>query len=174
MSDILDDMAQSARESLQKGITDEALAHVKKKLRDAADECFTVVEDQLKEDLAPSLADYVKRMAADAINSLLQGNDGQMRRYLGCERGGWNGRSDGSSGWGREREIWEWHQVIHGKLFETGSVALRRALVDAHRDLITSERIKDLEDQVAALVAQVNREKKARETAEERVRDYIR
>jgi hypothetical protein len=64
-----------------------------------------------------------------------------MIRYLGC---------DGYTG--RDRD----HSVIHGTLFETGAIALRRKMAEAHTDLIQNERILDLEDQVRSLVNQIN------------------
>lgn len=48
-----------------------------------------------------------------------------------------------------------WAEVIRGKLFETSGIQLRRKIVDANKDLITSERIKDLESIVAGLTAQI-------------------
>lgn len=50
----------------------------------------------------------------------------------------------------------EWHPVIHGTLFEAGAIELRHKIVDTHKDLIASERILDLEDQVKCLTAKVN------------------
>lgn len=173
-SDLLEALHVAMRESLQKGVPDEAFEQIRKKLRDMADEMFSIIEDRVREDLAPVLSGFVKDNSAKVIKALLEGNEAEMRRYIGCREGWWNDRSDGDSGWGRKREIWEWHSVIHGKMFEHGYVVLRRQIVEAHRDLLTSERIKDLEDQVASLVAQVNREKATRELAEQRARDYSR
>jgi hypothetical protein len=110
-------------------------------------------------------------MAQRTVEEMLAGNEEQMRRYLKCESGRWNGRSDGDQGWGRQREAHEWHSVIHGRLFEQGAVALRKQIVDAHRDLLVNERILDLEDQVRSLVAQVNKANAATEAMWARVRD---
>jgi hypothetical protein len=112
-------------------------------------------------------------MAKRTVEMLLAGNEDQMRRYLHCERGHWNGRSDGDSGWGRKREIYEWHSVIHGQLFEQGGVAVRKAIVEAHAELLKNERILDLEDQVRSLVEQVNRANTEREKMFERCRGYL-
>lgn len=125
---------------------------------------------RLKDEIAPNLTAYVADMAQRAVEALLAGREDLMRRYLGCESDRWNGRSDGDQGWGRKREDYEWHQVIHGKLFEQGAMALRKGIVEAHRDLITSEHILDLEDQVKSLVAQVNRARAETESARERLR----
>ena len=91
-------------------------------------------------------------MAGRAVEALLAGNESEMIRWLSCDTRGYTGRSDGYG----ERSIERQHPVIHGKLFEPGCVLLRKQIAQAHRDLITSERIKDLEDQVASLVAQNN------------------
>lgn len=162
-TNILDELGKAIEASLKAGISDEAVAPIKKKMRDTVDDVFGDIEYRVKEDLAPILSGFVKDNSAKVVNALLEGNESEMRRYIGCREGYWNGRSDGQSGWGRKREIWEWHPVIHGDLFEQGYLLLRRRIVEAHQDLITSERIKDLEDQVAALTAQVNRERDARE-----------
>jgi len=77
-----------------------------------------------------------------------------MIRWLSCDKRGYTGRSDG---YNTRRSIEEQHPVIHGKLFEQGCVRLRKGIVEAHRDLIASERILDLEDQVRSLVAQNNK-----------------
>lgn len=50
-----------------------------------------------------------------------------------------------------------WARLIYGELSETESMTLRRQIVEAHRDLITSERIADLESIVAGLTAQIGR-----------------
>jgi hypothetical protein len=145
------------RDILEADLSKQTMKGIKK----AVDGILNDIEDdvmyRLKDDLAPNLTAYVADMAQRAVEQLLAGNEDQMRRYLGCESGHWNGRSDGDNGWGRKREDYEWHQVIHGKLFEQGAVKLRKDIVEAHRDLIASERILDLEDQVKSLVAQVNR-----------------
>lgn len=48
-----------------------------------------------------------------------------------------------------------WAQLIHGRLFETDAMQLRRTIVEAHRDLFESERIADLESVVAGLTQQI-------------------
>ena len=109
-------------------------------------------------------------MAGRAVEALLEGNEAEMIRWLSCDRRGYTGRSDG---YNTNRAIEEQHPVIHGKLFEQGCVRLRKMIVEAHRDLITDQRILDLADQVRSLVAQNNNNKLAREKEEmwSRVRD---
>jgi hypothetical protein len=98
-------------------------------------------------------------MASRAVEQIMEGNEDQMRRYLSCEKRDIDGRYYVSTG----RSDSAGHPVIHGKLFEQGAVALRKKIVDAHRDLLVSERILDLEDQVKSLVAQVNKANAERE-----------
>ena len=136
------ELAEQLRQSLAAGFSEETVKHATKQVRDLAD----------------YLVGYVEDMAKRTVESILQGNEQQMRRYLSCDVHGYTGRSDWSGAkWFAARKIDEAHPVIHGRLHEHSQLALRRDLVNAHRDLIASERIKDLEDQVKSLVAQVNK-----------------
>jgi hypothetical protein len=148
-----DEIKAQLQAALEAGISQESVTKAAKKLRYALIEEMDAFEYDLKDNLAHNLVDFVADMAKKTVGAILNGNDDEMRRYLGCERGAWSGRSDGCP-FGRKREIDEWHPVIHGTLFESGAIALRRNIVAAHRDLITDERVKDLEDQVASLVEQ--------------------
>jgi hypothetical protein len=177
MSKIDAEMRNALAKSLNEGITDETFKHVHKKLISAAEELESTLLYQIKDDLAPNLAAYAADMAQHAVEMMLAGNEDQMRRYLSCEKRGkdgkyigWTGRSDVDTS-GRKREDHEWHSVIHGELFEQGAVALRKQIVDAHRDLLVNERILDLEDQVKSLVAQVNKANAEKEAMWERVRN---
>ena len=48
-----------------------------------------------------------------------------------------------------------WAHLIRGSLFETNGLKMRRQLVEAHPDLIVSERIKDLDSVVKGLQLQI-------------------
>ena len=168
MSELMSDDRDALQAALAAALTDEALAPVTKKARDLADIIAESVEWSVKDYLAANLAYHVKEMAGRAVNALLEGNEGEMVRWLGCDSRGHNGRSDG---YNANRTIDEQHPVIHGKLFDTGSVALRRKIVEAHRDLIAEQRVLDLEDQVKSLVAQNNKLAREREEMWQRVRD---
>ena len=50
-----------------------------------------------------------------------------------------------------------WSSVHFGNIFETSGIVMRRKLVEAHADLIESERIKDLESIVEGLRLQILR-----------------
>ena len=136
--------------AIQSALTDEALAAARKKVVDIAADLESSFQDGIQSDIAYNLAHWVEGMAENAINAILNGDDESMRNYLSCREGGYDGR-------GSE------HPVIHGKLFETGAIELRRRIVDAHADLLKNERILDLEDQVKSLVAQVNKAQAATE-----------
>ena len=109
--------------------------------------------------MSETVEGFVRGMAGRVIEEILEGREDQMRRYLKLD--GYTGRHADQSDYVRKRDISEMHEVIHGELFETGAIALRKKIAQAHADLIQNERIKDLEDQVASLVAQV-RQKDAR------------
>jgi hypothetical protein len=159
-----------------KGISEDAMKAVKKATDTILYDIQGDLEYRLKDELAPLLVGWVADMAQRAVEMMLEGNEDQMRRYRGCEKRGkdgqyigWTGRSD-SEVYGRKREAHEWHSVIHGRLFLQGAVELRKKIVDAHRDLLVNERIIDLEDQVKALVAQVNRKQDEIERLGDRLR----
>ena len=155
MNKIDEQLRDDLTATLQAGITDEALKAIKKAADDIATRIQEDVEWRIKDELSGQLSCYVADMASRAVTALLDGNWQMMRRYLTCEQGGWNGRSDGASYAPKDTE--QQHPVIHGELFEADCIALRRKIAEAHRDLLTSERILDLEDQVKSLVAQVTK-----------------
>lgn len=109
------------------------------------------------------------------MEAMLQGNEDQMRRYLSCDKRGpdgqytcFTGRTDGVN-YGAPRD--PAHPVIHGRLFETGAIELRKRVAQANEALIRDERIRDLEDQVKSLVAQVNKANAEKESMWQRLRD---
>lgn len=149
---------------------------VNKAVRGIADDLESDLMYRVQDCMATNLAGWVMDMAERAVEQMLAGNEDQMRRYLSCDKRaedgeyiGWTGRSD-SKYFGRQREQGEWHPIIHGRLFEQGAVELRKKIVDAHRDLLVNERIRDLEDQVRSLIEQVNKANREREAMWERLR----
>lgn len=134
-------------------------------MRDLADDMVSSFQYEIQDNMAENLSYHVKEMAGRAVEALLAGNESEMVRWLSCDKRGYTGRSDG---YHTNRPIEAQHPVIHGKLFEQGAVALRKAIAEAHRDLITNERIADLEDQVRSLVAQNNKLERERNEARER------
>lgn len=115
------------------------------------DHLWSEMEFGVIDRMSETITGFVCRMAGNAVEEILQGRDDQMRRYLGLD--GYTGRS----GQGVvERTPAQTHKVIHGKLFETGAIEIRKKMAQAHADLIRNERIKDLEDQVAGLVEHIS------------------
>lgn len=165
---ITDDLRAKLEEILNEGIQADGLKRLKKEVRNLLDEIEGDIEWRLKDALAPMLAGYVEDMVVKTVDAILKGNESEIRRYLHCEQRGYKGRTGDPYS---DRDIARQHPVIHGKLHENSCVALRRLVVDAHRDLITSERIKDLEDEVASLVAQVNKANAEKDKMWQRVRD---
>ena len=162
-----DKIDQEIRERLEvvltSGLTDDAKKAIDKSVADIAYKVECDVEYAIKDNLAHSLAWWVAEMAQRAVEQILEGNEDQMRRYLSCEKRGEDGEYIGWTGrfnpgaWGARQDVTEQHPVIHGSLFEQGCIALRKKIVDAHRNVLVSERILDLEDQVKSLVGQVNK-----------------
>ena len=167
-SEILEDMRIALRDGLDGALTDDIVKSATKKLRDMADDVVNSLQYEIRDGMAEHLSYHVREMAGRAVAALLAGNEGEMIRSLSCDKSGYTGRSDGfNSG----RSLFAQHPVIHGALFEQGCVALRKSIVEAHRDLITNERILDLEDQVKSLVEQVDKATREKEAMWQRVRD---
>lgn len=133
----------------------------KKKIKKEIDNLLYIIEGDLEyellERLRNSLSDHTRKMAENAIDAILNGDENRLRQYLSCHEYGWTGRDAD-------------HSVIHGTLFETGAIALRKKIVDAYPELLKNERILDLEAQIKSLVEQVNKEKARADSYYERYR----
>ena len=165
------DLVTQLRKTLEEGLDENAVKAFRKKIDDLIASIDDDITYRLKDDLAVNLQSYVMDMVTRTINAIIEGNEREVRRYLHCEQGhpyNFTGRSTGYVG--ANRRIEDQHPVIHGKLHEGMYVDLRRKMFEAHRDLVTSERVLDLEDQVKSLVAQVNKANAEREAMWERVR----
>jgi hypothetical protein len=158
-SELLENDRLALRDALEAALPEDQLEPLKKKARALADDIAESVEWNLKDNLAANLSYHVREMAGRAVEALLEGNESEMVRWLSCDKRGYTGRSDGYG----TRSIEEQHPIIHGKLFEQGCVRLRKMIAEAHRDLITTQRILDLEDQVRSLVAQNNKLERERD-----------
>lgn len=156
--------------SIEAGLTEQALEGFTKQIKNLSAEFEDSLLWSLKDNLAYNLAAWTVDMAERAVEQLLLGNEDQMRRYLSCDKRGsdgqyigWTGRSDG---YGNPR-----HSIIHGRLFESSAIELRRKVAQANEALLRDERIRDLEDQVKSLVAQVNKADAEKEQMWQRLRD---
>ncbi len=143
--------------AIQKGLSEESIKNFEKQLRESVQSVvFDDLEWTLKDELAGNLARFVHCMADEAVEQLLLGNADEMRARLKCSENHWTGR---------DRK----HSVIHGRLLESDPIALRREIAQAHRDLIESERIADLEAQVASLVEQITELELEKDQLQERL-----
>ena len=137
-------LIERVRESIQSAFTDVVIDDAKKKVAEAAATLESSLEYFMKESLADCLADHIAEMAGRSINAILEGNEEEPRQYLSGADHQWTGRDRN-------------HQVIHRELFEYGALALRKQIVDAYPELLKSERILDLESQLAAVVKENNK-----------------
>lgn len=140
----MNELRSQIEAAIDGALTEDALAGLRTKISDAMTDVQSNFEYHLKSDVAYNLARHVEDMAERALKAMLEGDDATMRRHLHCEDGRYTGR---------DRD----HPVIHGKLFETGAIELRKQVVNAHAELLKNERILDLEDQVKSLVLQVRK-----------------
>lgn len=141
MDDILRDKRAEIRDTLDTIIADADMAKLEKQTREIADEIASTVEYNIKENLADWLADHVSSTASAVVEAILAGNEHELRRRLSLKPDAYY---DG-------RDFKPWFSTS-SRLYESGPVELRRKIVEAHRDLITDERIADLEAQLKGLV----------------------
>lgn len=118
---------------------------IKKEIEQLVDDEFDRMEEYCGEFISQAAADRARRFLEkvlrgdkDAAMELLgSSNNGDRYRVTGCDSGK------------------PWAHLIHGSLFETDGIRLRREIVAANTDLIASERIADLESIVDGLSQQV-------------------
>lgn len=175
MSKIHADLTDAIEAAFNAGLTEQAIEASRKAIRDLADSIEGDLEWRLKDNLALQLADHVRSCAERSVEAMLEGNEGEMRRWMSCDKRGpdgeyigWTGRTDGYTG---HRKDEDFHSVIHGRLFEQGALLLRKKIAEANEKLIRDERILDLEDQVKSLVLQLNKANAAKEEMWQRLRD---
>lgn len=170
-SPLLDAASEAFADALEDGkrtdLEDPRWARIQKMLKDVATEFEDTLLWRLREDMPSHLASVAREAAAKAIEAVLDGNEDELRRWLSCDSGAYTGRA--SEGYFARSQA-EAHPIIHGKLFEQGAVALRKRIVDAHADLLKTERILDLEDQLRSVVIQHNEVKHALELERKRGR----
>lgn len=119
------------------------------------DELWDEIQYSVIDRMPEQIEWFIRDMASKVVELILRGDEGGMRRYLGCD--GYTGRD-------------KRHEVIRGRLFETGALELRKHIAQQHADLIQNERIKDLKSQVASLVEQINAKDARLESLFERLR----
>lgn len=143
MSKIDENLITELNKVLEEGLSENTKKTVIKRLEDIL--CY--IEDDIQYDMIErsryNLSSFVVKMAENAVNSILEGNEKRLKYYLSCNEYNYTGR---------DRD----HSVIHGTLFESGPFELRKKIVEAYPELLKNERIKDLESQVSSLVNQLN------------------
>ena len=127
--------------------------YLEKVQRDALKSEIEQIIDIEFERLGDYANDYISDVAAERaekfLERVLKGDDDAAMSLLGDKSDGDRIRLGGCDH-GKP-----WAHLIHGSLFETGGIALRRQIVDTHAELLKSERIKDLESVVEGLSRQV-------------------
>lgn len=174
MSKIDKSLSDALEQSFANGLTEKSIECFQEDARKLADSIVDDLEWRIRDELAMQLCGQVIMMAERAVEAMLSGNENEMRRWLSCDKRGpdheyigWTGRSDGYGG----RKDEEWHPVIHGRLFEQGAVELRKRVAQANETLVRDERIRDLEDQLKSVVAQLNKANAEKEAMWQRVRE---
>lgn len=168
-SPILDQAVEAFTEALEDGkradFEDPRWKQVQKLLKDAATEFEDTLLWRLREDMPSQLASVARQAAERMIESVLAGDEKELRRWLNCDSGAYTGRA--GEGYYAHSQA-EAHPMIHGKLFEQGAVLLRKQIVEAHADLLKNERILDLEDQLRSVTLQYQKLHAERERDRER------
>ena len=137
------DGADAAEEPAKEALDKHRKKEVKTAIEDIIEDEFYRLEERAAEFLEHTAADRAQRF----LIAVLGGDEKAAAELIGA--GGHRYRSGGMD------EGKPWAQVIHGRVFETSTVELRRRLVEAHPDLIRNERMADLEAAVEGLRAQV-------------------
>lgn len=109
MDDLHGETAEALRQAADAALDDKTIGKLKQQANDIFQSALDSIEYSLKEDCAHNIAAYAAEMARKTVDALLAGNESEMRRYLSCEAGRWNGRSDGDTY--RPRPIAEQHST---------------------------------------------------------------
>lgn len=161
-----DDQINAARKAYQEALAgewtldDERFKTVKKLIEKITVEVEEQILYAVQDNMSANIAHNVATCAERAIEAVLHGDEDQFRRWLYADHRGYTGRERAG-------------EVIHGKLFESSAIALRKKLVDAYPELLKDERIIDLETQVKALVETNNKQRDEIERLRDERRAYL-
>jgi len=136
----------------------------RKKIQDAIKEIVSEEFDRLEDYAGDHITQVAAHRAERFLERVLKGDENAAMALLGDKDGGSRYRG---TGWDAEKP---WAHLIHGELFTTETVKLRKQIVEAHPELLRSERIKDLESQVEGLSQQVRELEGELEYTKERLR----
>ena len=141
----LDDYSPEPTKVVEEFIAKNRKEQIKGAIEELVDDEFLRLEEYADEYISQTAADRAQKF----LERVLIGDDDAAMALVGDKNGGsrykMHGTDDGKP----------WAQLIHGRLFETGGILMRRQIVEAHADLIRNERIADLESVVDGLTAQV-------------------
>lgn len=148
ISDLHDQDTESLEETTDAFFSERLEKELHDKMYDILHEQF----EDMKENAASNLNSEVARRVESFVERLLKGDEsaaghlffGDSSRYV-------------STGHDKGRP---WAKLIHNSLFLTSEMELRRQIVELHKDLFESERIKDLESIVDGLTIQLKEKEK--------------
>lgn len=147
MSDVLAERRDEIRAALDLEIGEQDFKKLEKQSRALSEEISEGLLWNIKDNLGDWIASEIRHGAVQTIEAIIKGNMPEARRYLGLSPEGRDGRE------------WFGKPWFDGfsRLHEFGGVAVRHAIADAHKDLITDERIVDLEGQIKGLCEKYHR-----------------
>jgi len=121
-------------------LTPELAAALKKKLSDELTPVWEAAVDEVLAGAHESVSQVAAERAKRFLEAVLKGEADAAENLFGLK--GFDGRK-------------VFHPVIHGRIFESEPIKLRRELVEAHADLLRDARIADLEALLEGARAQV-------------------
>lgn len=121
----------------------------RKQVKDIVEHLIADEFAKMEESANEYISQIAARRAETFLERVLNGDEDAAIRLLGDKAGSSRYRQLGCDT-GKP-----WAHLIHGNLFETSGIRLRRKIVEAHVDLLRSERIADLESIVDGLTEQV-------------------
>ena len=119
--------------------------------------------DHLQENAGLHITEVAAGRAEEYLRKVLNGDEDAAKALFECRD---NSRYKGAG----YDEGEPWAKLIHGRVFETNSIRLRREIVEAHKDLLESERNKDLQSIIDGLTKQINELEGQLDMAQERLR----
>ncbi len=122
--------------------------HQRKRLKGEIEEIVNSEFDRLAEYAGHFLSETAADRAARFLERVLNGDEDAITSLIGADHGSRYHVIGYESGK-------PWASVIHGRIFETNAMTLRRRIVEAHAELLSNERIKDLESVVDGLQQQI-------------------
>ena len=146
ISELHDYGNDEAEAKAEEFVTEERKAAIKSELEQLIDDEFV----NLKLYAGEHISETAARRAELFLEKVLEGDDKAFAALLGNTDGDRYRRMGYDAGQ-------PWAHLIHGSLFETGGIKLRRNIVEAFPESLRNERIKDLESIVEGLENQVRK-----------------